>query len=295
MITIGNNLEYRHFKYFLAVADELHYGKAAQKLYISQPGLSRQIKQLEELLDLSLFNRHNRKVELTAAGKFLKGKLKQHFQELNSTLEEAKNIYDGIEGNLHFGYVGSAMQNIIPNTLKKFRKNHPKVLLELKEMDNNQQVEALINNKLDIGFVRLEEVPKEVQMHTVLQETFSLVIPKNHEINSSNFQGLHQFKEEDFIMFDPSYSPTYYNKISAIFQQSGFSPKTMHKTVNASTIYKLVENGFGVSIVPTSLQKGYNLEVDFIELTNIPQRTSLSAIWLKKNQNPMLKELLELL
>ena len=295
MITIGNNLEYRHFSYFLAVASELHFGKAAQKLFISQPGLSRQIKHLEETLGVVLFERTNRKVRLSLAGVYLQKHLQSNMQQLNHILSQTKQIYAGVEGTLRFGYVGSAMQNLIPNTLKKYRESHPNVYLNLKEMDNNTQVEALLKDELDIGFVRLEEVPKELLIKPVFTDTFSLVIPKNHPLLKAGIEDLSLLKNEDFIMFDPSYSPTYYQQIMAIFEHSGFTPHTMHKTVNASTIFKLVENNFGVSIVPTSLQHGYAMNVDFIELKNIPQRTTLSAVWRKKNTNTLLSSLLELI
>lgn len=286
---MSNQLEYRHFKYFLAVAKELHFRKAAEQLYISQPGLSRQIKNMEDDLGFKLFERHNRKVELTKAGLYLQRELITNFKRLDDILTQTKLLSDGIEGNLKLAYVGSAMQKLIPELLMKFRDSNPNVLINLTEIDNQRQIQALLNQEIDIGFVRLERVPKGLEIHSVLEETFSLVLPQEHPINESNFKDLSQFKNEHFILFDRTYSESYYEKVMQIFDDGHFYPTILHSSVNASSIYRLVENNFGISIVPTSLQYGYNLDVKFIELTKIPQRTTLKIVWNNTNTNPILE------
>lgn len=295
MIPISNQIELRHLHYFLAVAEELHFRKAAEKLFISQPGLSRQIKQLEEELEVKLFERHNRKVALTIAGTYLHKELTQNIKSLNHILDSAKLLQDGRNGNLNFGYVGSAMQQAIPDLLLKFRKDHPNVHFNLKEMDNQRQIEDLLLQNIDIGFVRLERVPNGLEIKAVLKETFCLVLPKNHPIDESNFEDLSQFKDESFILFDPKYNAAYYEKVMQIFDDSGYVPLVSHNTIHASSIYKLVENNFGISIVPKSLLSGYDMNIKFIELDKISQRTVLSAIWYKNNKNPALKNFLSYL
>lgn len=289
---MSNQLEFRHFRYFLAVAKELHFRKAAERLYISQPGLSRQIKQMEANLDVKLFDRNNRKVALTKAGHYLKKELEINFKRLDDILSQAKLLNDGIDGNLKIGYIGSAMQKLIPEFLLKFRDTNANTLVNLTELDNNSQIQALLHEEIDIGFVRLERVPEALEMHSVLEETFSLVLPKEHPIDASNFTKLSQFKEEHFILFDASYGESYYEKVMQIFDDSGFYPAILHSTVNASSIYRLVENNFGISIVPTSLQGGYNLDVKFIELNTIRQRTTLKIVWNRKSTNPLVESFL---
>ncbi|KAB1155334.1 MULTISPECIES: LysR family transcriptional regulator [Tenacibaculum] len=286
-------IELRHFRYFLAVAEDLHFRKAAERLFISQPGLSRQIKQMEDDLGVELFVRHNRKVELTSAGLYLKNELTRNLKNLDNILDYAKLLQDGKQGKLEFGYVGSAMQDIIPNLLIQFKKEHPNVQFGLKEMDNQKQIESLLSHDIDVGFVRLDRVPRGLNIKPILKESFCLVLPKNHPINTSNFKGLQELKDESFILFDPSYSPSYYEKIMQIFDESGFTPIVSHNTIHAASIYKLVENNFGLSIVPKSLQKGYNMNVKFIELHKIPQRTTLSVVWDKNNRNPIVASLIE--
>ncbi|WP_299161477.1 LysR family transcriptional regulator [uncultured Tenacibaculum sp.] len=286
-------IELRHFRYFLAVAEDLHFRKAAERLFISQPGLSRQIKQMEDDIGIQLFIRHNRKVQLTPAGLYLKNELTRNLKNLDNILDYAKLLQDGKDGKLEFGYVGSAMQDIIPNLLIQFKKKYPNVQFGLKEMDNQKQIDSLLSHDIDIGFVRLDRVPRGLAIKPILKESFCLVLPKEHPVNVDNFKGLHQLKNESFILFDPSYSPSYYEKVMQIFDESGFSPIVSHNTIHAASIYKLVENNFGLSIVPKSLQKGYNMDVKFIELHKIPQRTTLSVVWDKNNRNPIVASLLE--
>lgn len=289
---MSNQLELRHLKYFLAVAEDLHFRKAAERLFISQPGLSRQIKQMEDDLGIKLFERHNRKVELTKAGSYLKTEITQHIKDLDRILNQAKLLNDGIGGDLKFGYVGSAMQEIIPNLLLKFRTENPNAQFSLKELDNQKQIDSLLTHDIDIGFVRLERVPRDLQIKPVLKENFCLVLPKNHPINANNFKSLKQLKNDAFILFDSKYSASYFEKVMQIFDDNGFTPIIAHNTIHASSIYKLVENDFGISIVPKSLQNKNEKGIKFIELTNIPQKTVLSVIWNKKNRNPILEKFL---
>ena len=283
----------RHYKYFLAVAEELHFKKAADKLFISQPGLSKQIKEMEEALGFKLFERNNRNVVLTAAGKYMKEEITLLLNDNKRILRHAQHIATGNEGEIHLGYVGSAMQTIIPKLLIRFRKKYPSIHFSLQEMDNNRQINDLLGNKIDIGFVRLNEVPKALSLRPVFDETFSLVLPRNHALNSRNFTSLNQLKAEQFIFFEKAYSPSYHEKVISMFEDCGFSPTISHTSVHATTIYRLVENSFGVAIVPSSLKLGYNMNIKFIELKNVPQRAVLSLAWNKENRNPMLRHFLD--
>ena len=288
-------IELLHMRYFLAVAEELHFRKAAERLFISQPGLSRQIKVLEEALGVVLFERHTRKVVLTKVGEYLKIEFSAQIKMLSHTLENAKMLQDGKQGALKIGYVGSAMQEVIPNLLLNFEKKHPNILCSLKEIDNQQQLEALLSFSLDIGFVRLERVPRALEIKPILKENFCLVLPKDHEIDESNFKSLRQFKEASFILFDAQYSASYHEKVMQIFDDCGFTPLNSHNTIHSSSIFKLVENKFGISIVPKSLAQKRGHKIKFIELDMIAQKTTLSVIWNKKNTNPILNDVLALL
>lgn len=292
MITKPDQLELRHLRYFHMVAEEMHFRKAADKLYISQPGLSRQIAQLEEELGVKLFDRNNRNVALTEAGRYFLQETQLLLKNLSSIVSHTRSIDKGEEGSFNFGYIGSAMQNVIPELLVKVRKEYPAIHFDLKEMDNQKQIHSLLSHDIDIGFIRMERIPKGLELKPVFEDTFSLVLPKDHPLDETTFADISQLRDEPFILFDTSYSKTYYDKVMRIFDDAGFTPHISHKTVHATTIYRLVENHFGVSIVPSALKLGYDLPVKFIELKNIPHRTTLSAVWNKDNRNPILEKIL---
>lgn len=290
-----HQLELRHFSYFLAVAEELHFRRAAERLCISQPGLSRQIKQMEDIIGTPLFNRTKRTVVLTAAGVFLKKELSYVFNHIDITLKQAELIGEGYSGEVRIGFLGSAMQSVIPELLSQCHQELPRLQFSLEEISNYDQVMAIEKDQLDLGFVRLGRVPDGLQMKIVEEDSFSLVVPITSPLNVSNFKGVGQVASESFILFSPSYSPVYYNKIMSICEDQGFNPKVVHKSVHAQTIFKLVERGLGVAIVPTTLQRGFDLAVKFLEIPNIPQRAILSAIWKASNRNPALQKVIRYL
>ncbi|MHA7057142.1 LysR family transcriptional regulator [Aquimarina sp. M1] len=282
-------LELRHFTYFLAVAEELHFRKAAERLFISQPGLSRQIKQMEEIIGAELFIRNKRNVSLTVAGKYLKKEIAYIFNHIDFTVKQTRLIDKGSEGEVRIGFLGSAIQTVIPDLLVHVDNEYPKIQFSLEEMSNYDQVNAIVSDELDIGFVRLARVPNGLCIKAVQTDTFSLALPKNHFLNEDNFKDVAQVAEEHFVLFSSDYSSIYYDKIMSICEDKGFTPIVSHKSVHAQTIFKLVESGLGVAIIPTSLQYGFDLNVKFLEIPEITQRATLSVIWKKDNRNPALE------
>jgi len=292
---LSNELDLRHFRYFLAVAEELHFRRAAERLYISQPALSRQIQQLEDLLEVALFDRHTRKVTLTVAGVYLAEALRSWLPQMEQLVEHTRMVARGEQGRLRLGYIGSAMQNIIPDFLLRVRQVHASIQFSLREMDNQQQIDALLKEEIDLGFVRLDRVPRPLMLRPVYEDTFSLVLPADHWLCADTFESLQQLRDEPFILFDKDYSTSYYEKIMHLFDQAGFAPLVAHYTVQANTIYRLVENGLGLSVVPTALQQGYAMQIKFIELNQTDIRTTLQLVSHPGNTNPVLQQVYDLL
>ena len=294
---MSNQIELRHLQSFLVLARELHFRRAAEKLFMSQSGLSKQIQHLESQLGVVLLERDRRNVRLTKSGSylmeqalFLDGYLKQTFNHL-------RNIEKGVEGEIKLGFVGSAMQEVIPQLIKKCNTSFPNIHFSLDEMSNRAQIDAIQHYKIDLGFVRLNTVPSDIALQPILEEHFALVIPKGHTIRMHNFKELRQFENASFILFSSDYSSNYYNNIMSIFTDAGFTPKVSHKSIHANTIFRLVESGLGVAIVPMSLTKGASLAIDIevIELKNIPQRATLSIAWKKDRYYPALDKLFNFL
>lgn len=288
-------MELRHLSYFQAVALELNFRRAADRLFISQPGLSRQIQQLEAELEVQLFDRSQKKVRLTAAGKHLKDEVDFILNHLDFTKNQLKLIQAGKVGKIRIGFLGSASNQILPNLLSKLNEKEPLISVSLEELNNTSQVDLVQKDKLDLGFVRLASVPEGLRIRPIFKDSFSLVVPLDHPINETDFKSVGQFASESFILFSSEYSSLYYEQIIGICKEAGFSPQIRFQAVNALTIFKLVESGLGVAIVPTSLKEGYDLQVRFMEIPLLIQFAELSIIWKTENRNPVLKKILDLI
>lgn len=292
---MSNNLEFRHLNYFQVVAEELHFSNAAKKLFITQPALSRQIKQLEKILNTTLLKRDKRNVELTKAGMYLLEEAEFLSNHIDYLKKNIQHIQSGGAGELRIGFVGSAMNSVIPGLIASIQEKIPDMHTELTELPNQVQIDRVRNDTLDIGFIRSMRLPNGLEKKHVFKETFSLVLPISHELNQQNFRSVKQLQEESFILFSSQYSHGYFEKIMSIFEDQGFSPKVAHQSVHANTIFRLVEQNLGIGIVPTSLTHGFALNFKCIDLKDIHQRTKLTAIWKKGHKNRLLKSFIELI
>ncbi|SNZ00066.1 LysR substrate-binding domain-containing protein [Flagellimonas pacifica] len=295
MISLNNQLEIRHLHYFLVLAETLHYGQAAERLLISQSALSQQIQRLEVIVKQQLFNRSNRSVELSAAGKLFKKEAEIIIGQLSSSMERWNVALEGHSGMLKIGFVGSAMQEYLPKKIKELSERHPKIKFVLQEGSNQTQLEQLEKNQLDIGFMRSNEVPETMDFKSVAVENLCVVLPKEHPITSVNFESMEQFSQESFILFPNLQSQLYYQQIISLCASHGFMPKISHQSIHGPTIFKLVESGLGISVVPKSLTLATKYKVRFIELEDEPFKTELFAVWKKKTNNEALNDFLKII
>lgn len=279
-------IELRHLLYFKVLAEELHFRRAAEKLFIAQPGLSRQIKQLEESYGVTLFERNKRNVQMTEAGIYLFQEVKELFRHLDQIETQLQSFANGKISTLKLGFIGSAVQTILPELLVNLKQQQPDIELSLHELANETQLDLLEKKELDLGFVRLSETPPGLSSLPIHTEHFSLVLPNDHPLLKSPQPSLDAFKNESFILFSKNYSHSYYDLVMSIFSDHKFIPKVTLRTVNALTIFNMVAQGLGVAIVPSSLKNGYHVDVTFLELNNLRQRTTLSLVWNAHNRNP---------
>lgn len=287
-------IELRHLLYFKILAEELHFRRAAERLFIAQPGLSRQIKQLEENYQVTLFERNKRNVALTEAGKYLLDEVKELFRHLDQIETQLQSLANGKISTLKLGFIGSAVQTILPQLLVTLKQKQPDIELALHELANEVQLDMLQKQELDFGFVRLSEAPMGLNSIPIYTEHFSLVLPNTHPILQQDRLNLYALKDESFILFSKNYSHSYYDLVMSIFQDHQFTPKVTLRTVNALTIFNMVAQGLGVAIVPSSLKNGYHVNVTFLELDALAQRTTLSLVWNTQNRNPGIPFVLEI-
>lgn len=288
-------MELRQLKYFITLAHELHFNRAAEKLFIVQPALTKQIKDLEEELGVLLFERTKRSVKLTPAGEFFRSRVENIIQQLEEAKNHVRWVEDGSKGELRIGYVGSCIHTFLPDLLSSLHEKYPHVQTYLNEMTSNSQLSAIQKGELDIAFLRNPPSDRNFGKKLVFSETFSLVLPKNHLVSEENFKNIAQLSDENFILPTRTDGELYYQVQTSICEDAGFSPKIAHETVHGHTVLKLVDHHLGITFLPTSFKEVTNANVKFIELKNISQRAEITALWNLSNPNPSLRRFLELL
>jgi len=279
-------MEIRHLIYFKTVAEELHFRKAASKLFISQPPLSRQIKELEEELGVVLFERNNKRVVLTDAGLYFKKEVDGILAKLEEGKNIARQIHSSISGELRIGYISSTYYDHLVDILKEMRLAFPHVKTRLYEVPSIKQVKALEDGKLDIGIIRAPVNSEKLMVKTLFNDPFVLVtqqlLPQLHPNELKGF-----LADKPFIFFSQDYAPEFNFKLLEICRRIGFYPEITHEANNVHSILRLVENGLGVSIVPASLMKQYsNFGVYFTELNMNAITTEVVLVHKHEISNP---------
>jgi DNA-binding transcriptional LysR family regulator len=251
-------MELRHLKYFVVLAEELNFTKAAARLRISQPPLTAQIHTLEEELDLRLFTRTKHKVELTRAGRIFLAEARLTLSQAQRTRKLASQLASGSIGEVRVGFTLSAALNpAVPRILYHFRTENPAINLALQEMLTARQLECLSGNQLDVGFCRelISAVPPaEINIEKIIQERFVAVIPSQHRLAKQNGVSLEDCADEPFVFFTPALGVGLYEKVIALCGKAGFKPRVVQEANGVIAIVGLVASGIGISILPESVK-----------------------------------------
>ncbi|EJB8381865.1 LysR family transcriptional regulator [Pseudomonas aeruginosa] len=278
-------MELRHLRYFIAVAEELHFGRAAERLGISQPPLSQQIQALEEEIGARLFERTNRRVELTDAGRLFLDESRQVLAQVDKAVLLARRAHQGELGELKIGFTSSApFTSTIPSSIHAFRKAYPDVHLDLQEMSSRQVLKALLEESLQVGVIRPLALPDAVHWVELFREPLVAVLRADHPLAAGSEDGLAiaALAEEPFVFFPRSYGTGLYDQVIALTRQAGFSPRIAQEASEAMTIIGLVSAGLGVSILPASFRR---TRVDGVVYRTLSDPEATTAVWLVRRQN----------
>jgi DNA-binding transcriptional LysR family regulator len=287
-------MELRHLHYFIAVAEELHFSRAAERLCISQPPLSQQIRGLEDELGVKLFERTKRQVHLTEAGKVFLERSYLVLAQLEQAIAVTQQIGRGEVGRLAIGFVGSATYTVLPDILSVFREQFPAVELRLHELTTQEQIQALHHKQVDVGIVRSAIIEPGLSMECVLQESIILALPETHPLSAQTKVSLSTLADESFILFPAKMGPIFYEQIIDICQQAGFSPKVAQEAVQMQTIIGLVAAGLGIALVPASLQNFHRSGVIYRPLQEQTPKTGLYLTWRQHDSSPAVRAFLGL-
>lgn len=250
-------MELRHLKYFMAVAEELNFTRAAKKLFIAQPPLSRQIKELEQTLGARLFDRNNKRVELTDAGKYFKKEVEQILQQIEKVKFTTHKIANHTSGEFRIGYISSTFSGVIATLLEYLTESYPYVNFKLFELPTIQQIKRLEEGSLDLGILRGPLLSTKIETVRWFKDGYALVYNKDlHSVD--NEEDIRKLSKATFTFFNKKYAPQYYQKLLEICAQYGFVPNVVHESNNINSIIQLVKKGLGVSILPASIAENYS-------------------------------------
>ncbi len=274
-------LDSRQLRYFLAVAEELHFGRAAQRLHMAQPPLSQQIRKLEEQLGVRLFVRDNRNVSLTPEGEFLLLQGRRIIQDLRRAEESILSMARGEAGNIRMGFVGPAMDTDLATRILEFRQQRPAIHLHLEEANTMNQLDALARGDLDVGHVRLyEHDTKGFAVRRIVQEPYVLALPPGHRLARKRRVFLAELDGEGLVSYPREIQPALHDAISSALQLAGARVTIVQEAKRKETVLALVAVASGVAIVPASARRSGRKDVLFREIKdNTLPDVELFQIW----------------
>lgn len=279
------NIELRHLRYFVAVAEDLHFAKAAKRLSISQPPLSQQILALEREIGARLFERSNRRVELTDAGRVFLKEATEILGKVDNAAVVAERIHRGQLGEIRVGFVSSApCVDEFQQLVFEFRKQHPDVHLMLQEMTTYQQIDAILNGALDLGFVRpLQPKPASIQSTEISRERLMVVMRTDHPLASVGEElSVADLANEAFVLFARTIGSGLYQKVADLCRDAGFVPAVVQEANTTPTMMCLVAASMGISVLPASLQ---GLSLKSLKFIPLREPKAQTATWLVKRMD----------
>ena len=247
---MNHEIEFRHLRYFLAVSETLHFGRAAAKLGMAQPPLSQQIRKLERHLGYALFERTTRGVRLTRVGQFFLERARNTVAKLGDDVEMARRLGSGQEGVLTVGFSGSTMFTALPKAIEHYRRVHPTVELRLRELVTADQIPFLLDGTLDLAFLRDGEPRDGLTIESILQEPFVAVLPARHKLAAKTGISPVEMKDEQFVLFSRNMGRLAYDRTVACCEAEGFRPNIVQDAPQWPTVLRLVAAGLGVSLAP---------------------------------------------
>ncbi|MBS1992398.1 MAG: LysR family transcriptional regulator [Cyanobacteria bacterium SZAS LIN-3] len=288
-------MEIRHLRYFLAVAEELNFSRAAARLNMAQPPLSQQIMQLESHLGVQLFERETRPIRLTVAGLTLLEQARPLIKRFDQLELKLQLMGSGDTGSLAIGFVSSAMYELLPDVLKNFRARYPRVHVDLTELTGLEQEEALHEHSIDVAFIRGTSSDPDFVGEVVVEEPLVVAVPSQWELAKKDSVALKSLSKEPFIVFPTKPDPSFANFIKSLCRQAGFEPRVMQEANELQTAVSLVASGIGISLMPASVQMLQRRGVSYVTLKEPAPRTVISVLHRKNDPGPSLRNFLSVL
>lgn len=275
-------MELRQLRYFLAVADELHFGRAAQRLHMSQPPLSVQVGNLEREVGVPLFDRTTRRVTLTPAGKHLQTRAQRILDEVDAVRADMRDYVDGLAGQLAVGFVSSANYTVLPEVVQLFRARRSKVALTLVPLTSGEQFERLLAGTLDVGIVR-DEFPQTgtgapvLTAEVVFEERLVVCLPRTHPLAQKTEVSVEEIIDEPMISYPRRLMPGFVDRVTEVLTAAAGVPRVVEEVVHQETALSFVAAGVGMSILPESVRQLVPPSITVVPLAGSPTTRLLAA------------------
>ncbi len=286
-------MDMRHLLAFVAVAELRHFGRAAERLGITQPPLSRQIQQLEAELGLTLFTRHSRSVELTLEGDSYLAAVRPHLDGLQRARDLAQAAGRQRRGRLKVGCVSSLAYGLIPRALETLHLAAPGIEVEMFEQPSVEQCQAVRARRLDLGLVFLPVEEQELKMRFLFREPLVAMLPARHALTRSRNVALERLHREPFIMCSRQPEAGFRETVLALCRANGFVPRVAHSASSTAAMAELVAAGLGIALVPQSAAGREPMGVAYRPLANTPLRLETAAVWRAEAMTPVLRLFLD--
>ena len=280
-------------RYFSVLAEELHFGRAAERLAITQPPLSSGIKALEEELGVKLFERTSKHVALTPAGHAYLAEVRVVLDRVERASAAARAVAAGLRGRLDIGFTGSMVYRDMPRIVRAFGERAPGIDVNLCEMSSSEQIEALLHRQLHAGFVNVSAVPPRLRSLPLDEDRFVCCLPDDHPLADKRTVPLTALAQESFVMFARDVAPANHDNVIALFHRAGIHPHTRHAARQWLTVVSLVALRMGVALVPASLAQAGLRGVRFVPIAQLHHPTVGVLAWHEETDAPALRVLLD--
>jgi len=285
-------MELRHLRNFAIVGEELHIGRAAERLFMTQPALSKQIHSLESELGVLLFARTKRTVQLTPAGQVLVEQAQQILQHTDRAVQLTRRAARGEIGRLRIGFSTTATQTVLPTYVREFCDRYPHVELSMQELCTEAQVQALHQHRIDLAFLHPPIDNRGLKLYSIWAEPFVVVLPKHHRLSWQDRIHLKDLAQELFILHPRQEGLTLYRQFLELCQQLGFEPAIAQETTSYTTRICLVAAGQGITFIPKSVQALIGTEVVCRPVEPCSIQMEFAAAWRQNDNSPVLEAFL---
>jgi DNA-binding transcriptional LysR family regulator len=289
-----SNIDLQHLQTFLIVVEEMNFGRAAERLHIAQPPLSRQIQRLEKNLGVELFLRTKPQIQLTAAGKVLAVEAKKILKQVDLAVQLTQRASRGEIGQIVIGFEGSSLSDIVPLSIKTYQQQFPEVKIDVQEMSTAEQLQALYEERIDIGFIVPQQVNDTLMVKTIREEPLVVAIAQSHPLATQEEIEIQQLQQEHFLVGFRDFRCGLDGEVMKVCHQAGFSPNVVQVTNEMQLILGFVAAQMGVALLPSSIKNIIREGVVYRPLVSSTVKIALAIAWRKDTPCSTLDNFLQL-